>query len=110
LRSDPSYLRKQVWLRDRGRCARCGLDTKKVRRLLGRARRASPAEFQATLEVLREQGFPPGRPDAVLWHVDHITPVAEGGGLCGLENVRTLCLPCHRQATAELRARLSSRG
>ncbi|MDE1160317.1 MAG: HNH endonuclease signature motif containing protein [Acidobacteriaceae bacterium] len=44
-----------------------------------------------------------------LWDADHILPVAEGGGECDLENLRTLCLPCHREATAELRLRLSKR-
>jgi hypothetical protein len=33
--------------------------------------------------------------------------VVEGGGECDLENIRTLCLRCHRAATAELRARRS---
>ena len=29
------------------------------------------------------------------WHADHIRPVYKGGGLCHLENLRTLCVPCH---------------
>ena len=29
------------------------------------------------------------------WHADHIRPVYKGGGLCDLDNLRTLCLPCH---------------
>jgi hypothetical protein len=32
-------------------------------------------------------------------------PVVEGGGECDLENIRTLCLKCHRVATLELRKR-----
>jgi len=40
-----------------------------------------------------------------LWQADHITPVVEGGGGRGLENLRTLCLRCHKAATAELAAR-----
>ena len=36
-----------------------------------------------------------------LWQADHITPVAEGGGLCGLDNMRTLCVLCHADATRE---------
>jgi hypothetical protein len=35
-------------------------------------------------------------------------PVAEGGGECDLSNMRTLCLRCHRAATAALRTRLAS--
>ena len=41
-----------------------------------------------------------------LWDADHILPVAEGGGQCDLENLRTLCLLCHREVTADLRRRL----
>lgn len=42
------------------------------------------------------------------WEADHIVPVVEGGGGCGLEGYRTLCRPCHVQVTRELRARLST--
>ena len=41
------------------------------------------------------------------WEADHIVPVVEGGGQCGLDNYRTLCIRCHRKATRELRARLA---
>ena len=41
------------------------------------------------------------------WQADHIVPVAEGGGSCGLDNLRTLCTGCHKAATAELAARLA---
>lgn len=40
-----------------------------------------------------------------LWEMDHIQPVVEGGGDCGLENLRTLCWDCHRIETAALAAR-----
>jgi hypothetical protein len=32
--------------------------------------------------------------------------VCEGGGQCDLDNIRTLCLLCHREATRSLRTRL----
>jgi hypothetical protein len=35
--------------------------------------------------------------------------VCEGGGQCELDNIRTLCLLCHREATRVLRDRLRVR-
>ena len=40
-----------------------------------------------------------------LWDMDHIVPVIEGGGACGLDNLRTLCIPCHRGQTKALAGR-----
>ena len=34
------------------------------------------------------------------WHADHILPVYRGGGLCTLENLRTLCVVCHQVRAA----------
>ena len=36
-----------------------------------------------------------------LWDADHIIPVKDGGGSCGLENIRTLCIKCHKVVTKE---------
>jgi len=44
-----------------------------------------------------------------LWEADHWPPVAEGGGGAPLSGLRTLCLPCHGKATAELAARLATK-
>lgn len=30
------------------------------------------------------------------WQADHIVPVYKGGGLCDLDNFRTLCTVCHQ--------------
>jgi 5-methylcytosine-specific restriction protein A len=94
LRTDPGYLRAQVFARDRGVCAACGLDTealrKEKRKLDYRARRAFEKEWG-------------GRRN--LWDADHVVPVVEGGGECDLSNMRTLCVRCHREATAALRRR-----
>lgn len=98
LRSQPAYLREQVYLRDQGICAVCGVDTVAVFRQLRRARGANRAR-------LLEQWRPGGRRRKSLWDADHILPVAEGGGECDLDNLRTLCLCCHRAATAELQQR-----
>jgi len=35
------------------------------------------------------------------WDCNHIKPVELGGGGCGLENLETLCLPCHLEKTIQ---------
>jgi 5-methylcytosine-specific restriction endonuclease McrA len=37
--------------------------------------------------------------------MDHTVPVIEGGGEAGLDNLRTLCQPCHKSVTADLAKR-----
>ena len=98
LRTDPGYLRDQVFERDKGVCAACKLDTMAEWR---RMKRLPPAR---RVGLLRDWGLRGLRRS--LWDADHILPVAEGGGECDLSNLRTLCLRCHREATAALRERL----
>jgi 5-methylcytosine-specific restriction enzyme A len=98
LRSDPGYLRQRVLERDRGVCATCGIDCLTAERQLKRLRGA------ARLKASLDWGLN-GRFRSSLWDADHIVPVVEGGGECDLDNIRTLCLKCHRTATAELRQR-----
>lgn len=43
------------------------------------------------------------------WEADHIIPVAEGGGSCGLDNLRTLCKSCHAKESGALRKRINKR-
>ena len=99
LRSQPGYLREQVLLRDRGVCAHCRIDTAFELRRLKRSRGTRRAELTAHWGLKT-------RVRQSLWDADHILPVAEGGGECDLDNVRTLCLRCHREATRKLRERM----
>ncbi|MCP5059589.1 MAG: HNH endonuclease [bacterium] len=39
---------------------------------------------------------------------DHIVPVSEGGGCCGLDNLRILCSACHGKESGKLRKRLNA--
>lgn len=76
---------------------------------------AAVAAYDAWAEEMRAQGFGTVKPAAWLrdrtsrtfraptegwfWQADHIMPVAEGGGLAGLDNLQTLCTPCHQAKT-----------
>lgn len=100
LRTDAGYVRERVFARDRGVCALCSADTVAIYAALRRARGANRA---AGLSLY---GLKTIHARRSLWDADHIVPVAEGGGQCDLENLRTLCLPCHREETARLRLRL----
>lgn len=82
LRTDPGYVRHMVYERDKGVCAVCHTDV-----------------FEATGRKSR------WRRHGDLWQADHIVPVIEGGGECGIDNYRTLCTACHRRETAALAAR-----
>lgn len=89
IRSDVGYTRDLVWKRDRGVCQRCLLDLVRADREWRRARPATGSR-----RALREW-----RDTEPCWEVDHIVPVADGGGECGLSNLRLLCRPCHVAVT-----------
>jgi 5-methylcytosine-specific restriction protein A len=101
LRTDPGYVRERVFARDGGVCAGCAADTVAIFAAL---RRARGKERAAGLRFYGMKGITSRRS---LWEADHIVPVAEGGGQCDLDNLRTLCVACHREATAALRGRLA---
>jgi len=93
IRSNPGYVRRQVWARDRGTCRACGFDVKSAERRWKREK--PPANSRAARRSWRE-----ARP---RWEADHILPVADGGGECGLENYRLLCHECHCAVTKQWR-------
>ena len=100
LRTDPGYLRDAVFARDRGVCARCTVDTVAAYNLMRRARGERRQQLLAIWGLMRLER-------KSLWDADHVVPVVEGGGECDLENLRTLCIHCHRTVTAALRTRLA---
>jgi 5-methylcytosine-specific restriction endonuclease McrA len=101
LRTDPGYLRDNVFARDKGVCSNCAIDTKTLRSDMRKL------DYAARRLFLKKWGLREGSRKS-LWDADHIIPVAEGGGQCDLSNMRTLCVLCHREATAALRARLKT--
>ena len=98
LRTDPGYLRDQVFARDKGVCAICRVDARAAYADLRRSRGTH------RLKLLKRWGLK-RISRKTLWDADHIVPVVEGGGECDLDNLRTLCLVCHRQQTLDLRRR-----
>jgi 5-methylcytosine-specific restriction protein A len=125
VRLSRSHVIELVQRRDQGVCAMCGLDGEQVRRIVDRLRERSErrrlrsgedrepsdldaARWQRVREELAGRGY--GVVDRWhtprLWEADHVVPVIEGGGCCGLENYRTLCIPCHRAETRRLRGRM----
>lgn len=100
LRTNPGHLRQRVLERDGGVCAICDIDCIAAWTHLKRSRGT------AKLKALADWGLKPTARQS-LWDADHIVPVVEGGGECDMANIRTLCLKCHRQVTAELRRRRS---
>lgn len=83
-------------------CAACGLDCGVLLDELLKAgdvasrraviRRMAPG-FEKTPGLMQRAVLEPS--SGALWQADHIVPVAFGGGQCGLENLQTLCTPCH---------------
>ena len=111
-----SRIREQIFALEGGVCQLCHLDAHALFlriKSLPPAQRLSalcnagfklPSSSKALERLLHEpkEGF--------FWQADHIQPVAEGGGGCGLENLRTLCTPCHSLETQKLRGRLKLNG
>jgi 5-methylcytosine-specific restriction endonuclease McrA len=94
IRSSPWYVRREVKKRDKGICRLCGVNVIKAHR---EWRRAQPA----AADRKARKAWRSARP---RWEADHIVPVADGGGECGLDNYRLLCRACHVRVTLEWRA------
>jgi 5-methylcytosine-specific restriction enzyme A len=102
-RYSPTPMRQRVFRRDHGVCARCGIDTTALGRVLkaewhrikqarSEQERRERAEFRHRYRWFFR---------CTSWDADHIVPVAEGGGECTMANIRTLCVPCHQHVTKE---------
>ena len=125
-RAGSAYVRKCLAKRDNGVCASCGTDTIAQKLALeAYSRQQHLADLAAAIvnriqdltpkqwgfineqRALRdaawcaEIGISKTQVKRTWWEADHIIPVAEGGGECGLENYQTLCLKCHKAKTAE---------
>lgn len=117
IRSDTKYMRKLVYERDLGICAMCGVDTRYIRIEIENAARDAMRssgrwhcdDHPDYLKVLNKFHLTVKEAKKSIWAADHIIPVIEGGGLCDLGNIRSLCLPCHKLVTKQLSKRRRKR-
>ena len=107
-------IRSQLFSLEHGVCCLCGLN---ANALYQRILSLHPAERMNALlnakfklpkssTALKRLLHDPKEPD--FWQADHVVAVAEGGGGCGIDNLRTLCTTCHLNETEKLRSRLKS--
>ncbi len=109
IRTNTNYLRTCLYKRDKAICALCHIDTKDI------AKKAINLVGQDKEDFLKEHSISLKRKIWIkkhgggLWDADHIIPVVKGGGLCGLDNLRTLCIKCHKNETKKLLTKDSSK-
>ncbi len=117
LRSSGNYLRQCVYNRDKGICSDCGQDTKIIAKNIKssicpcvttkthfKSKKVKDVNHvQKCIDIRNEQNIGLKRKvwrsknGGGLWDADHIIRVEHGGGICGLENLRTLCIRCHKK-------------
>ena len=98
--SSGSFARQQVFERDRGICADCGLDTMALKAVLYKVR--AERGFAAYQNLLDQYKLKYGYDFALhkhYWENDHKLAVCLGGGAATLDNLITRCVPCHRKKT-----------
>ena len=101
LRTNGRYLRDCVYDRDKGICQMCKIDTKKIAKEALQLRTEEKEIFLKKHSISLKRKIWKRKHGGGLWDADHIIPVKDGGGSCGLENIRTLCIKCHKVVTKE---------
>jgi 5-methylcytosine-specific restriction endonuclease McrA len=99
LRINGRYLRDCVYKRDKGICSMCNTDTKNIAKTALSLNETDRNEFLKSHNISLKRKIWIKKHGGGLWDADHIIPVKDGGGLCGLDNMRTLCIACHKKVT-----------
>jgi len=92
-------VRYAVYRRDKRRCRICGRDLRKMGEWLRRVHwKLSLLESR---ELRRLLGIPRNRGIDSVWDVDHVNPVADHGPAESIDELRTLCIWCHKSVSAK---------
>ncbi|KAK2166038.1 hypothetical protein LSH36_43g04079 [Paralvinella palmiformis] len=108
MKGSRGYSMQQVYQTEHGICQLCDFDAqqlydkiKNTTNLYKRAKLIQESKY-GTLKTAIKQKMANNPVRGLFWQVDHIKPVIEGGGTCDIDNLRTLCVLCHREVTAQL--------
>ena len=113
IRSSSSFMRKYIAKRDNYTCQICGLNCRGfLRHLINYVRthiwngEKTRLELEKEFFAMNEMEWVNTSNRSTFYDIDHIVPVVKGAGQCGEDNLRTVCLRCHRIETAKLRKEL----
>ena len=101
IRTNGKYVRDCVFKRDKGICKICSIDTKKIAKEALSLEGEDRNKFLLSKNISLKRKIWKREHGGGLWDADHIVPVKKGGGTCGLENFRTLCIDCHKKVTKD---------
>lgn len=102
-----AFVRRLVLKRDKGICVHCGFDAEKFNRIVRLVRQDEDIGF-ASYTHMEKWAKPLGFNYLFFdqWQADHILPRIRGG-TDDLDNLRTLCVPCHKIETKRLAGELA---
>eukprot|EP01083_Nonionella_stella_P193309 714098_1 len=107
INTNSTAIRRELFQIERGVCQKCGVDCRKIYlhicHLVPSSRFVHLRSEKSFKDLERDRLWalctksPLG--EGHFWEADHIIPVEQGGGQCDIENLQTLCVPCHRVKT-----------
>ncbi|KAJ1917843.1 hypothetical protein H4219_002953 [Mycoemilia scoparia] len=110
LRQGSHYVRQCLLKRDSGICRYCKIDAHRIFELslrcksLGQKRgfmyilNSHDPGWGTSMKKVYKDNFS-AFTEGMFWEAAHVIDVKMGGGVCGLYNYITLCIPCHRKET-----------
>lgn len=100
-RGSSEHMRKALKRRDKEICAKCNRDCATVKKIFDRVGSSilkyewKDRSLHPYYMVMRYFGFTPYKH---TWEADHILELRDGGEHT-LDNLQTLCIPCHKEKT-----------